>query len=688
MFNTKRAFKFLVVLAVIVFGVSFHHVHAIEYGMLGGKPTNPDPKVENSGAWFIYHLNAGEAKEDAVTVMNLFDTPLDVVIYAADSTPSSSGGFALKQESEPNIEVGSWVKFYPDPVPETFAAIFKKNDGNILEFCKLDHAALQKEYGKKTITDEQFADLYKWCQGTTEVDRQFQPKESINIPFVFAVPENADVGEHTGGILIQKKAADDQPGQQGSTVKLTTRVGVRIYETVPGEIVRKLSLDNFQLVKNFSEFSFTDWFGPKKPREYLIQSNISNSGNVSVEHDNNILVKDLLFHRGDQTIERKFQILKKDKFIANAGWSKPLFGYYSFQAQIKYQDSQGEEETLLSDPVKIWIIPWREITIALLLLLLLAAGYFGWRYYQKKKYGGIGWTKYTVKKNETVAGLAEKHKIDWRVLIKTNKLKAPYLLEAGQTILVPPAGKGKKTVKPTKKEIKTSAGEAVSVSMAPFVGAAENANVPAFEIQKPETAVKKSKNNQNGNKKVDALARLVRQEKKAALMTISGGWRKNKIFWAVGAILLIFLIVIVILITNNNRRNAQLEARIAELSAANLAIEKQKTAMPVSVLSSPAPEEKITAGEINIKILNEGAAAGLAGKVKTALAGEGYVKTEADNGATDKIVGNFIYYSADKFKAEAEKISEFLATRKIKAVVAVAETVEQKSADIVVILGK
>lgn len=465
----------LIILAISIF--SARSSQAIEYGMLGGKPANPDPKIENSASWFIYNLNAGEEKQDAITIMNLFDTSLDVIIYPADSTNSSSGGFALKQLAEPKNEVGTWVKFYATDPPQDFLDIFKKHNGNIIEFCNLSHDQLQNEYNgidpeqksaklnksEKIVTSDQISSFWNWCQGTNLIERTFQSKESINIPFVISVPETADVGEHTGGILIQKKATDDQSGAGNrSTVKLTTRVGVRIYETVPGDIIRKLSMDNLQVIKNFKEFSFADWFGEKKPREYLIQSNISSSSNMSVEHENNILVKDLLFHRKDQKIERKFQILKKDKFIANLAWAKPLFGYYSFQAQIKYQGNIGEE-TLLSNPIKVWIMPWREVTLVVILLVVLAVIYYVWRRYQKKKYGGIGWVEYKVGKDENINSLTEKFKVNRKVLVKTNKIKAPYLFRKDHIILVPPIGEkdifekaDKKNAKNKKEKIKLS----------------------------------------------------------------------------------------------------------------------------------------------------------------------------------------------------------------------------------------
>ena len=66
------------------------------------------------------------------------------------------------------------------------------------------------------------------------------------------------------------------------------------------------------------------------------------------------------------------------------------------------------------------------------------AGYALWKRRQKKIYGGIGWVEYEVKEKDDINKLTEKYDSDWKILAKTNTLKAPYLLEAGQVMLAPP----------------------------------------------------------------------------------------------------------------------------------------------------------------------------------------------------------------------------------------------------------
>ena len=51
------------------------------------------------------------------------------------------------------------------------------------------------------------------------------------------------MGEHSGGIILQKAQAGEATGQTGATI--VTRVGIRVYETVPGEIIKDLDLVDF-----------------------------------------------------------------------------------------------------------------------------------------------------------------------------------------------------------------------------------------------------------------------------------------------------------------------------------------------------------------------------------------------------------------------------------------------------------
>lgn len=363
-----RSFKhidLLISFLLVFFIFSSRMVKAIEYMHIGGKPANPNPAIENSESWFIYQLNPGESKQDALIVLNNFDTSLDLLVYAADGVKSSSGGFALKQLVEEKKEIGAWVKFYPNPVPEIFQELFLESEEDIVQFCALPLA----ESGD--WAEDEISIFNNWCQGQESVELNVESLGNQVIDFVFAVPEGIEVGEYTGGMLIQKIEPEQTAVEGGVT--LTTRVGVRIYQTVPGDIVKELAILKFELKKLYKEFDFKNWFCKDRPiQEILLSTAVQNLGNVSVNFSENLIIKDELFNKRGATIgDRNFQALRNDIFVSSYSWTRPLFGKYSFINQITYLDSNNIEQSIISDSITLWLIPWREIFIALAVIIIL-----------------------------------------------------------------------------------------------------------------------------------------------------------------------------------------------------------------------------------------------------------------------------------------------------------------------------
>lgn len=131
---------------------------AIEYGGFGGRPAYPRADNPRTESIFIHTLEPGAIQKEGITVINNSSEPKTVLVYAADSTPSTGGAFACKQFAEQQTDVGSWIK---------------------LEKTEI-----------------------KLNAGSTQL-----------IPFTITVPTNASVGEHNGCILIQEKKTkkDGQP---------------------------------------------------------------------------------------------------------------------------------------------------------------------------------------------------------------------------------------------------------------------------------------------------------------------------------------------------------------------------------------------------------------------------------------------------------------------------------------------
>ncbi len=217
---------------------------------------------------------------------------------------------------------------------------------------------------------------------------------------------------------------------------------------------------------------------------------------------------------------------------------------------------------------------------------------------------------------------------------------------------------------------------------------------------KTEASVLENPRQKRNPKKNDgaAIDKFGRNNKKQAP---AGG---NKAIW-------IFLLLLVILLVvssaiyyyhfKKSRRPAtNSKASMADAIRSAIADQKiatgnfQSSVSPVASIGgqlSQAPTKTsavISPSDIAVRILNEGAQSGLAGKVKNVLVAQGYAKAEAGNGEISSVAGNFIYYTDEKFKDEANKINQLLTGRRVSSTVGPAQTDEQKSANIVIVLGR
>ena len=309
---TIRPDKFiLVLLSLVLLIFSGEMSRAAEYGGIGGRPAyaNPeDPRTEN---WFVYTLNPGESREDALLVQNNTDETVNLLLYPADSTPSTDGGFALEQSMEPRDEVGKWVKL-------------------------------------------------------SEEEINLGPREQKIVPFVITIPADPkpDVGEHTGGILIQKV---ELPAENEGGLRLLTRVGVRIYVTIPGIIQESLEIENVQVEVDEAK------------NLVVVTTSVKNTGNVS----QNVTVQNelsslspLLMASVLGTVhypvmnEKNLQVLRDDALIVRVEFPKPLWGKLNVQTRVKY----GNGQMLTADPIAINVpLSWKLIIFLAMVMAFLAS---------------------------------------------------------------------------------------------------------------------------------------------------------------------------------------------------------------------------------------------------------------------------------------------------------------------------
>lgn len=368
-------FIFTILVGIFIF--SINTVFAIEYGGIGGRPAFPRADNPRTESIFIHTLAPGSIQKEGVLVINNTDEEKTLLVYAVDSS-SSDGSFACKQITEPKQGVGSWIELNQTEIT------LKSNSNKV-------------------------------------------------IPFTISIPQSAGVGEHNGCIAIQEKKEVDKTK---TGMILNFRTGLRVAITIPGNIIRKLEIVDFQITK-------------REDGIFLLSPTAKNIGNVSIDTDIKVITSNFFgstyFEHGGQ-----FPILRGKTSDWNFQLKKPFWGgWYKSEFVLEYEEDleasigkeTGNEKIRLESP-SVWFFSSPkplaltiEIAVFSVFLLIIFSTLFIIR--RKKKIKKT-WVDYEVELNDDINILSKKFDVSWKLLIKANKLKPPYSLQPGKKIKVPP----------------------------------------------------------------------------------------------------------------------------------------------------------------------------------------------------------------------------------------------------------
>jgi len=247
---------------------------AISYGGLGIYPNEREWDEKNSltKSWFIYTLKPGEVEEAKVNVVNQSDQSVEVKIYPVDAVTTKDGAFAPQSEDREKVDVGAWITM---PVSEL----------------------------------------------------SLKPNETKAVDFTIKVPENAEVGDHMGAIIVQSKEAPE--AEKGTAMKVASRVGARIYLTVPGEIIKELEFKDFNWKMEEGQVVF-----------YLT---LANGGNVRISPKGEIEIKDESENAVDKIKITEREVFPKDTIVLPTKWEKTIVGKFTALATVNY----GTEKNLI-----------------------------------------------------------------------------------------------------------------------------------------------------------------------------------------------------------------------------------------------------------------------------------------------------------------------------------------------------
>lgn len=225
-------------------------------------------------------------------------------------------------------------------------------------------------FGTKQFVEPE-VDVGKWITlSKTEVTLGAHGSEIV--PFKIEVPKDEilDIGEHTGGILIQK--TDQQKEGQGG-LTLLTRVGVRVYVTIPGEIIKKLEIEKFEVQHNPSKKLYTAVLTVKNSGN--VSQNVTMTIRVTYLWDwvKNIPILKNFFQDFPVENVRDLQVLRGDSLTSNVEFPQPLFGRLKVEAEVLY-DNKAQKLTV--DPIYVDVPIDRSIIIICVLFIAFLVSLF------------------------------------------------------------------------------------------------------------------------------------------------------------------------------------------------------------------------------------------------------------------------------------------------------------------------
>lgn len=286
--------SFLFLILVILLGLN--STQAISYGGLGIQPHQWNPKNLLTKSWFIYTLEPKAVKKDKVDVINSSNKPIKVKIYPVDAATTQDGAFAPEPEDKEKVDVGAWVTLSKSEV-------------------------------------------------------SLGPKETKTIEFTIKIPENVEAGDHMGAIIAQNKEIPE--AEEGTGMRIATRVGARIYLTVPGEIIRKLEFEKFTWKLENRQITF-----------YL---DLANKGNARLLPKGEIEIKNIFGKVVDKIEITEREVFPRSTITVPIKWERrPFLGKFTAIADVTY-----DVDKTLTQKVTFWIFPSKK---TLLLLSLLAVG--------------------------------------------------------------------------------------------------------------------------------------------------------------------------------------------------------------------------------------------------------------------------------------------------------------------------
>lgn len=230
---------------------------------------------------------------------------------------------------------------------------------------------------KKFLTGE--SEIAEWFE--IPLSKTLGSNQQTKIPFTLRIPENAEPGGHFAVIWW---GAAPPPKEGGEQVSIVTRAGILVYLRVSGEFDESGQLVSFSTKDQKLIFS-------SRPISFDVV--FESTGTVHLKPYGEVQIKNI-FGRTKAILEvnkDKAHVFPKNKRTFNAIWSSSkageskgglfgglinewrnfAFGLYKANLSLEY----GQDVKEVRDDFIFFVIPWRILTLVIVILSLLGFGF-------------------------------------------------------------------------------------------------------------------------------------------------------------------------------------------------------------------------------------------------------------------------------------------------------------------------
>jgi len=268
-----------------------------------------------------------------------------------------------------------------------------------------------------------------------------KPGETIYLPYSINIPDKVAPGTYQGGLSAELINDSTTPAAPGNSVIIKTRLIEPVYISVPGRKIVDYSLDDFSV----QQFGGT-------PSFYL---KFSNRGNVFLKSEITLKVEGTLLDKPYEMSLSHPTVLQGESLEKTLKFENPpLFGEYRATltmtiCEYDVAKNVSRKITTITKVITFNIIPYSSLWILLLLIVLAIAGEFCRRRFFKPR--PLATFTHHVEKGETVISIADLYQVNWKNLVKLNKLPRPYTIKPGDKLELPFPKTGTAPVRPKKK---------------------------------------------------------------------------------------------------------------------------------------------------------------------------------------------------------------------------------------------